>query len=85
MILRLLYPRDHHEWMTLQERPEADERHPHPEVNSLPGFDVKWLLKLDTDLDRVISLGNMGPRASITKDIVSADDHIALSNVHEQK
>src|SRR5256885_1409585 len=34
MILRLLCPRDHHEWVTLQEGPEADGRY--PEVNVLP-------------------------------------------------
>lgn len=27
----------------------------------------------------------MGPRASVTKDTVSADNHIALGNAHKQK
>ena len=85
MILRLLCPRDHHERMTLQEGPEADGRHPHPQVDSLPGFNVKWLLKLDADPDRAIFVGNMGPRASVTEDTVLADDHIALGKAHEQK
>jgi hypothetical protein len=52
--------RDHHEWMALQEGPEADGRPPHPEVDGLPGFDVKWLLKLDADPDRAMFVCNEG-------------------------
>jgi hypothetical protein len=41
MISRLLCPRYHDKWMTLQEGPEADGRY--LEVDMLPGFDVNWL------------------------------------------
>ena len=83
MILRLLCPRDHHEWMTLQEGPEADRRY--PKVDGLPGFDVEWLLKLYAHPDSAIFLGNMGSRTTITEDAVLVDDHIPLANAHEQK
>jgi hypothetical protein len=68
--------------MTLQKGPETDGRHPHLEVDGLPGFDVKWLLKLDTDPDRAIFVGNVGSRATVTEDTVSADDHITLGNAY---
>ena len=71
--------------MTLQEGPEADGRHPHPKVDGLPGFDIKWLLKLYADPDRAIFVGNMGSRTTVTEDTVLADDNIPLSNAHEQK
>ena len=71
--------------MTLQEGPEADGRHPYPKVDGLPGFDVKWLLKLYADPDRAIFVGNMGSRTLVTDDAVSVDDHIPLGNAHEKK
>lgn len=71
--------------MTLQEGPETDGRHPHPKVDSLSSFDLKWFLKLDADPDRAIFVGNVGSRATITEDTVSADDHITLGNAYEQK
>ena len=85
MILRLLCPRDDHEWMTLQEGPETDGRHPHPKVDGLPGFHVKWVLKLDADPNYAIFVGNIGSRATVMEDTVSADDYIPLSNAHKQK
>ncbi len=85
MILRLLCPRDYHERVTLQEGPEADGRHPHLKVDGLPGFDVKWLLKLYADPDRAIFVGDIGLRTTVTEDTVSADNHIPLSKAHEQK
>jgi hypothetical protein len=69
----------------LQEGSEVDGRHPHPEINGLPGFNVKLLLKLDADPDYAIFVGNMGPRTLIMEDTVLKDDHIPLSNAHEQK
>jgi hypothetical protein len=84
MILCFLCPRDHHKWMTLQ-GPEADGRHPHPKVDSLPGFDIKWLWKLYADPDRAIFVSNIGLRTTVTKNTVSADDHVPLGNAHEQK
>jgi hypothetical protein len=80
MILRLLCPRDYHGWMALQEGPEADGRHLHPDVDGLPGFDVKWLLKLDVNPGCAIFVGKVGSRATVAEDTVSADDHIALGN-----
>lgn len=71
--------------MSLQERPEADGRHPHPKVDGLPGFDIKWLVKLYADPDRARFMGNMGSRATVTEDTVSADDHIPLGNAHEKE
>jgi hypothetical protein len=85
MILRFLCPRDDHKRVTLQEGPEADGRHPHPKVDGLPSFHVKWLLNLDADPDYAIFVGNVGSRATVTEDTVSADDHIPLSNAYEQK
>jgi hypothetical protein len=83
VILRLLGLRDDYEWVTLLEGPEANGRHPYPQVDSLPGFNVKSLLKRDADPDRAIFVGNVGPRATVTEDTVSADDHRPLSNAHE--
>jgi hypothetical protein len=71
--------------MTLQEGLEADGRHLHLKVDCLPGFDVKWLLKLYVDPNRAILVGNMGPRTPVTEDTVLADDYIPLGNAHEQK
>ena len=85
MILRLLCPRDHHKWVTLQEGREADEHGRYPNVDRLPGFDVKWLLKPYTDSDCAIFMGNMGSRTTVTEDTVSAGGHIPLSNAHKQK
>ena len=85
MILWLLRPRDYHEWMTLQERPEADRRHPHPQVDGLSGFDVKLRLKLYADPDHAIFVGKMGSRATVTEDAVPADDHIAFSNAMSER
>jgi len=83
MILRLLRPRDHHEWMTLQEGLEADGRY--PKVNSLSSFDVKWFLKLYADPDRAIFVSNIGSCITVTEDTVLADDYIRLDNAHKQK
>jgi hypothetical protein len=69
--------------MTLQEGPEADGRYLHPKVDCLPIFDVKWLLKLYPNPCRAIFMGNIGSRTRVTEDIISADDHILLSNAHE--
>ena len=49
--------------MALQEGPEADGRH--PKVDGLPGFDFEFLLKLYTDPDRAMFLGNMGSRTTV--------------------
>jgi hypothetical protein len=83
MILRLLRPRDHYEWMTLQEGPEADGRY--PKVDGLSGFDVKWFLQLYADPDRAIFVSNTGSCTTVTEDTVFADDHIRLGNAHKQK
>jgi hypothetical protein len=85
MILRLLCPRDHYKWMTLQEGLEVDGRHPYLKVDSLPGFNIKWLLKLYTDPDRAIFVGNIGSCTTVTEDTVSADDYIPLGNVYKKK
>ena len=69
--------------MTLQEGPEADGRY--LKVDCLPGFDIKWLLKLDADPDRAILIGNIGSRTTVTEDTVLLDDHIPLGNAHKQK
>ena len=71
--------------MTLQEGLETDGRHSHPKINSLLSFHVKWLLKLDADLDGAIFVSNVGSRATGTEDTALADDHIALGNVQEQE
>ena len=83
MILRLLCPRDHHEWVTLQEGPEADGRY--PEVNVLPSFDVKWLLTLYAEPDRTIFVRDVGSRTAISEEAILVDDNTALDGAHEQK
>ena len=87
MILRLLCPRDHHKWVTLQEGPETDGHGRYPNVDRLPGFDVnvKWRLKLYTDPDCAIFMGNMGSRTTVTEETALADDHIPLGSAHEEK
>ena len=63
--------------------PEPDGRY--PKVDNLPGFDVKWFLKLYTDPDRAVFVSNTGSRTTVTEDTVLADDHIRLSNAYKQK
>jgi hypothetical protein len=71
--------------MTLQKGPEADRRYPHPKIDNLPGFDVKWLLKLYASPDCAIFVGNISSRTPVTENAVLADDHISLSNAYKQK
>ena len=51
----------------------------------MSGFDLKWLLKLYTNPDSAMFVGNMGPRTPVPKDTVSADDHEQLSHAQKQK
>jgi hypothetical protein len=69
--------------MALQEGPEADGRH--PKINGLPGFDCEFLLKLYTDPDRAMFLGNIGSRTTVTEDTILVDNFVPLGNVHKQK
>ena len=83
MILRLLSPRNHREWVTLQERPEADGRN--PEIDVLPSFDVNWLLKLYAEPDRTIYVRDVGSCTAIPEEAILVDDDTALDDTHEQK
>jgi hypothetical protein len=59
--------------------------HPHLKIDSLPGFDVKWFLKLYVDPNHAIFVSNMGSRTPVTEDAVLADEYIPLGNAHKQK
>jgi hypothetical protein len=77
VILWLPCPRNHHEWVTWQERPEADRRN--PEIDVLPSFDVKWLLKLYAEPDRTIYVRDVGSRTAIPEEAI-LDMMVALQN-----
>jgi hypothetical protein len=81
VILRLLCPRNHHEWVTLQERPEADRRN--LEIDVLPSFDVKWLLKLYVEPDHTIDVRDVGSRMAIPEEAILVDDDTALDDTYE--
>jgi hypothetical protein len=65
----------------LQEGLKTNRRHLHLKVNSLLGFNVKWLLKLNADLNYAIFVGNISSRATIIENIILADDYITLGNI----
>jgi hypothetical protein len=82
VILWLLCPRNHHEWVSLQERPEADGRNPDIDV---PSLDVKSLLTLYAEPDRTIYVRDVGSRTAIPEEAILVDDDTALDDAHEQK
>jgi hypothetical protein len=83
MFLRFLCPRDHHEWVALQAGLEANRRN--PKIDGLLSFDVKFFLKLYANPDRAMLMGNLGSRATVTKDTVVMDDGTPLDNTYEYK
>jgi hypothetical protein len=61
----LVCPRDHYERMALQERSKANRRY--PKIDGLSSFDFEWFLKLYTDTDRTLLVGNTSPCTAIAK------------------
>jgi hypothetical protein len=66
--------------VTLQERLEADGRN--QEIDVLPSFDVKWLLKLYAEPDRTIYVRDVGLRTAILEEAILVDEiHFNLINL----
>ena len=83
VILWLLCPRDHHEWVALQEGPDAGGRH--PDIDVLPSFHLKRLPTLNLEPDRTIYVRDVGLPTARPEETILVEDGTALDNAHEQK
>jgi hypothetical protein len=83
VIVLILCPRNHYEWMALQEGPEANGGYPEDDI--LARSQSKWLLQVYAEPDRTMFVCDMGSCTAITEDAILADHDNTLGDEYEQK
>ena len=78
MILWHLCPRDHHERVALQERPEAGRWY--PEVDILPSMNIKRLPALDTEPNSTIDMCDLRFCPARPEETILVEDDDALTS-----